>query len=295
MAIANKSFKGSGILRTKGAYSSLKAADKRLADFILQIVEKVVNLTIEELAESSKSSYATISRFCKKIGFSGFKEFKSNLINDIATNKNLDEILDAFSIDSNVSTERICGKVYELSLKILEESMAMIDYSSIDMVVERFLNAENVCFIGTGASGISARYAYSKFFRIGIPCYYEPDATLYKMRVSILTPKDVLFAISSSGRTAEIVECARMAIKNNVYVISLSDFAISPLTKVSNANLYTTPRNASLFLNIDMPLITGQIALIDILYSCCCIRMSEKASGLYNKTKASADSEKLKF
>jgi RpiR family carbohydrate utilization transcriptional regulator len=110
-----------------------------------------------------------------------------------------------------------------------------------------------------------------------------------------LTEKDILFAISSSGRTAEIVECARMANKNNVHVISLSDFAISPLTKVSNTNLYTTPRNASLFLNIDMPLIVGQIALIDILYSCCCIRMSEKAPDLYNKTKISADAEKIKF
>jgi RpiR family transcriptional regulator, carbohydrate utilization regulator len=295
MVIANKGFKGSGILRIKGVYDSLKAADKRLADYILQNVEKAVNLTIEELAESSNSSYATISRFCKKIGFSGFKEFKSNLINDIVTNKNFEELIDTFTIDSNASTECICEKVYELSSKILEESMTIIDYASIDLAVEKIINANNVCFIGAGASGISARYAYTKFFRIGIPCYHEADSTLYKMKVSILTEKDILFAISSSGRTAEIVECARMANKNNVHVISLSDFAISPLTKVSNTNLYTTPRNASLFLNIDMPLIIGQIAIIDILYSCCCIRMSEKAANLYNQTKTSADAEKLKF
>lgn len=295
MANTKKTLKGSGILRIKGVYDSLKAADKRLADFILQNTEQAVNLTIAELAESSNSSYATISRFCKKIGFSGFKEFKSNLINDIVTNKNFEEVIDTFTIDSDASTENISEKVYELSSKILEESMSIIDYSSIDAAVEKIINASNVCFIGAGTSGISARYAYTKFFRIGIPCYHETDSTLYKMKVSILTEKDILFAISSSGRTAEIVECARMANKSNVHVISLSDFAISPLTKVSNTNLYTTPRNAGLFLNIDMPLIIGQIVIIDILYSCCCIRMSEKAANLYNKTKISADAEKLKF
>lgn len=294
MANPKKTLKGSGILRIKGVYDSLKAADKRLADFILGNTEQTVNLTIAELAESSNSSYATISRFCKKIEFSGFKEFKINLINDIIANKNFEELIDTF-IDSDASTESICEKVYELSSKILEESMTIIDYSSIDAAVEKIINASNVCFIGAGTSGISARYAYTKFFRIGIPCYHETDSTLSKMKVSILTEKDILFAISSSGRTAEIVECARMANKSNIHVISLSDFALSPLTKVSNTNLYTTPRNAGLFLNIDMPLIIGQIVIIDILYSCCCIRMAEKAANLYNKTKISADAEKLKF
>jgi RpiR family carbohydrate utilization transcriptional regulator len=203
-------------------------------------------------------------------------------------------LIDSFRISSDATTEQVCEKVFETSSKILEESMTIIDYAAIDKAVDRLINAANVCFIGAGTSGISARYAYTKFFRIGIPCYHEADATLYKMKVSILTENDVLFAISSSGRTAEIVECARIANKNNVCVISLSDFAISPLTKVSDTNLYTTPRNANLFLDIDMPLIIGQITLVDILYSCCCLKMSDKSADLYIKTKSSADAEKLK-
>ncbi|BBE20398.1 sialic acid utilization regulator, RpiR family [Aquipluma nitroreducens] len=295
MTSTGKTLKGSCILRINGVYDSLKTADKRLADFILHNTERIVNFTIVELAENSNTSYATISRFCRKIGFSGFKELKNNLTSDILASKNLEEMIDGFTINSNASTEQVCERVYKLSSKILEESMAIIDYLAIDLAVEKLTSAKNVFFIGAGASGISARYAYSKFFRIGIPCYHEADSTLYKMKVSILTENDVLFVISSSGRTAEIVECARVASANNIYVISLSDFAISPLTKVSNTNLYTTPRNANLFLDIDMPLIIGQITIIDILYSCCCLKMSEKSSSLYNKTKQSTDAEKLKF
>lgn len=288
-------YKGSCILRIKGIHDSLKSAEIRLADYIIQNVEKTVNLTIEELAQNSSSSYATISRFCKKIGFSGYKDFKNSLIQDVMRNKDVESITDDFSIDMDASTENICEKMFEISTKVLEESMSIVDVSIVDKAVQKILDANSLFFIGAGASGIIARYAYSKFFRIGIPCFYEADSTLYKMKVSILNEKDVLFAISSSGRTSQIVDCAQLAKKNNVTVISLSDFAISPLTKVSDINLYTTPRNASLFLNIDMPLIISQITLIDILYSCCCIRKSEKAVELYRKTKASADNEKMQY
>jgi len=115
------------------------------------------------------------------------------------------------------------------------------------------------------------------------------------MKVALLNKGDVLFVISSSGRTKEIVDCAQLAKNNHITVISLSDFAISALTKVSDINLFTTPRNTNMFLNIDMPLIIGQITLIDILYSCCFAQNSEMASELYGKTKASADSEKMQY
>ena len=287
--------KGNCLLRINGVYDSLKSADKRLADFILKHTGDVVNYTIFELAERSNTSYATISRFCKKIGFSGFKELKTNLNNNILDNKNLEEMIDGFTVNPNISVKQISEIVHELSSKLIEELRAIIDYSAIEIAVEKLIKAKSVCFIGTGTSGISARYAYSKFFRIGIPSFYEADSTLFKMKTSILAENDLLFAISSSGRTAEIVKCVKTAHANNVYVISLSDFAISPLTKISDTNLYTTPRNSNLFLNIDMPFIIGQIIIIDILYSCCYLKLSENSSKLFDITKESTDSEKLKL
>ena len=53
-------------------------------------------------------------------------------------------------------------------------------------------------------------------------------------------------AIDKASRSARIT-----AQKNGVTVISLSDFAVSPLTKNSDINLFTTPRNASLFQGMD--------------------------------------------
>ncbi|MEI8199812.1 MAG: MurR/RpiR family transcriptional regulator [Eubacteriales bacterium] len=289
----NISNKGSCILRIQGVYEFLKAAEKRVADYVLQHTEEVIDLTIEELAVASSSSYATITRLCKKVGYTGYKDFKSSLINDVIMNRGVDDLIYTMSITTDTSTESIAEKIYNLATSVLEDSYKIMDSAVIDAAVEKILNAGSICFIGAGYSGISARYAYSKFFRIGIPCYSELDSTIYRMKISIMTEKDVLFAISSSGRTSNIIEAVRLAKKSNVSVISLSDFAISPLTKISDLNLYTTPRNANLFMNIDMPLIIGQFAIIDVLYSCCCVRLADKASISYEKTKASADTEKI--
>ena len=291
---ANKPInKGSCILRIKGVYDSLKNAEKRLADYILQNPEETVNSTMEELEAKSSSSYATIFRFCKKVGFNGFKDFKNSLLHDVMLNKNIENVIEDLTIGKNATTATVCEKIYDFSYKILEDSMSMLDVPVIEKTVEKILTAKSVYFIGAGTSGVSARYAYTKFFRLGVPCFYESDSIVFRMKASILTDRDVLFAISSSGRTANVVEAARTAKKNTACVVSLSDFAISPLTKASDINLYTTPRNASLFLDIEMPLIIGQITIIDILYSCCCVRLADKASYLYSRTKGSADEEKI--
>jgi RpiR family transcriptional regulator, carbohydrate utilization regulator len=284
--------KGGCVLRIKGILGDVKAAEKRVGTYILQHTEDVVHLTIEELAVRSKSSYATITRFCRRLGYSGYKQLKSNLISDVIWNKGVDDLISNLSVSIDTSTEIIAEKIYALAQNVLEDSHKIIDVPVIEAVVQKLIHAGSIYVIGAGASGISARYAYSKLFRIGLPCTSELDSTLYSMRVSLMNDRDVLLAISSSGRTENILKAVTLAKKNRVTVVSLSDFAISPLTKISDYNLYTTPRNVKFFMNIDMPLIIGQMAIIDVLYSCCCVRLADKAAERYRRTKASADSEK---
>jgi len=270
------------------------AAEKRVADYVLQNAEQVVNLTIEELAAESRTSYATIVRVCKRLGYSGYKEFKNNLISDVIYSRDVDNLITDQAINVDATTAVIAEKTYALATSILDDGYKIMDPAIIDLAVDKIISAGAISVIGAGYSGVSARYAASKLFRIGLPSFFEMDLTLSRMKISIMTEKDVLFAISSSGRTSNTIEAVRLAKKSGVTVISLSDYAVSPLTKISDINLFTTPRNANLFMNIDLPLIIGQIAIIDVLYSCCCVRLAEKASANFEKTKASSDAEKLK-
>jgi DNA-binding MurR/RpiR family transcriptional regulator len=288
------------ILRLEALLDTLKPVEHRVADYILKNPQDVLSSTIIELAEKTNSSYATINRLINHIGFSGFKELKKYLYQDIFSRNMIDldhnslDFLDVITFSQGSSTEEICKNIFSLSSKVLDESHSIVSIEAIEKAAQKIISANALCIIGTGLSGICARYAYSRFFRIGIPCYYEEDSTLYRMKTSLLKKNDLLFAISSSGRSSTILECAQIAKENLVDTISLTDYAISPLSQLSGVNLFTTPRNSSQFMKIDMPLVIGQIFIIDALYMVCCVKMGKHSSEIFIKTKHSADSEKTK-
>ncbi|GHU64424.1 regulatory protein [Spirochaetia bacterium] len=285
-------------LRLQAVLETLKPVERRVSEFILQNPQEVLSSTIMDLSEKTGASYASINRLINRIGLSGYKELKKLLYQDIISQSvpesNPLDFLDVLTFSQGASTETICTNIYNQAVKVLEESHSIISIEILEKAAQKILQASSFCIIGTGLSGICAKYAYSRFFRIGIPCYYEEDSTLYRMRTALLKKNDLLFAISSSGRSASILECAKQARDNSVEIISLTDYAVSPLSRIAGINLYTTPRNSSQFMNIDMPLVTGQIYLIDALYMVCCVKMGKKSSEIFMKTKISADSEKLK-
>lgn len=281
------------LLRIHQMRYSFKTAEKMLADYILNNQEIVISETMEGMAESSGVSYSTVYRFYRKLGFSGFRQFKESLIFDFLNSNEVSSLIHSFSFRENKTIEEICENVIKLAYKVLEDSYTIFDINEMSVVVDKLISARRICFIGVGISGLCARYAYCRFFRKGLNCVSDIDATLFKMQVSLLSEGDLLFAISSSGRTQTIVEAARLAKNNGVTVVGLSDFAITPLSKASNYNLHTTSRNIDLMSDIDMPLITGQITIIDMLYMCCTMKMGDAALQNFLKTDASAKSEKI--
>ncbi|MBQ1878342.1 MAG: MurR/RpiR family transcriptional regulator [Erysipelotrichaceae bacterium] len=60
-------------------YSELTATDKELALYFAANPHDVVTKNTEIIAREAKTSKAAISRFCKKIGFSGYSEFRYEL------------------------------------------------------------------------------------------------------------------------------------------------------------------------------------------------------------------------
>lgn len=281
------------LLKLQSMMEYLKPAEQKVAKYVIQNPRDVLTLTINQLADRTGTSYATVTRLIKNIGFSGYKELKNNLYHDVLSHNDLD-MLDLINLSQDTSIESVCESTFELVTGALEDSFQILDPKTVLKIVECLLSANSILFVGSGLSSISARYAYIKFFRIGLHAIHESDATLYKMQTSLLGKGDVLFAISSSGRTEEIVECARMATAQGATVISLSDYVMSPLSETSQYSLFTTTRNNNVFLGIDLPLTPSQLTVIDAVYLGTCVRMGKTSSELYTKTKRSADAEKIR-
>ena len=281
------------LLKLQSMRDYLNPAEQRITDYILQSPKDVLSMTINQLAGFTDTSYATVTRLVKRYGFQGYKDFKSNLYHAVLNQDDLDT-LELIQISQDASVSDVCESSFDLVSNSLEDSHKLLDPNTISQIVDVLLGAKRILHIGSGLSGISAKYAYIKSFRIGLPSIYETDATLYRMQTSLLKKGDVLFAISSSGRTKEIVECAQLAAKAGAYVISLSDYVMSPLAAVSDYKLFTTPRQNTVFLGIDMPFTACQLTVIDAVYLSTCVRIGKSSSEVYTKTKQSANSEKIR-
>ncbi len=280
------------LLRIRGIHDSLKSAERRLADYILANSSRVVSLTMEELEAESSSSYATIYRFCKKLGFSGFRELKSALVQDVLGARSSPSTYEEVTIHDQMPIAEIVDKVFGFSSQVLNDTRSMVDVEVIQEAVSLLTGGGEVLFVGAGTSGISAQYAFTKFFRLGVDCHVEMDPVLCKMKAGILGEGDVAFAISSSGRTSHTISTAEHAKRQGATIIALTDYAVSPLSKIADVNLYTTPRNVNNHLELEMPLLIGQITIVDLLQMCCLSRVVDEATRRYAKTKVAADSEK---
>ena len=58
----------------RSAYGGLTKSERRIADYIVDHTDEVMEQTVSDLAVHAQSSEITISRFCKKLGCSGLKE-----------------------------------------------------------------------------------------------------------------------------------------------------------------------------------------------------------------------------
>ena len=67
------------LLKAQLLYEAMGKSEKRVADWLLSHPGEVLPYSITELATLSESSEATIVRFSKRLGFSGYQELKLSL------------------------------------------------------------------------------------------------------------------------------------------------------------------------------------------------------------------------
>lgn len=251
------------ITRLNNMRRTAKKAEGKLLDTVLSNLDTVDSYTINSLAEEAGVSYATVCRMLDKVGVSGFKEFKKVLSKAHRDTSDSDYILKS---DESISNTAICDEVCDNANRLILNCRNELTGDILDRSVDMLCNAGSIMFAGLGSSAVAARYAYIGFLGIISQCFFSNDMIMAKMKASLLNKGDVLFAVSSSGRTKPVIEAAKIARSSGAAVISLCDFSSAPLIDVSDVSINTGAGNIKESMNI--PSIQGQITAINVLYSC---------------------------
>ena len=255
------------VLKINEMLNEFNRSERMVAEYILSNLDKIVGLTISELAQRSKTSKATVIRFCRLVGSKGYRDFTIKLAAETAISKNGSSKTDYIDISVGDDIELILRNVCLNNKKAIDDSYLISDMESIKKAVDAIIRAKKLNFYGVGASNIVAMDACHKFLRINKNSIAHPDAHIQLTAASNLDNEDVAVAISWSGTTNEIIQCVKLAKDNGATVISITKYGRNPVADLSDIKLMlvspeTTIRCGAMSSRI------AQLNMIDILYSC---------------------------
>lgn len=255
----------SALLILRERSKSFSETEKEIADSILNNPRLVVDMSVHQLAKHTFSSASTIVRLCNHTGYSGYKEFRKAVTQELAQREQSRKI-EQKEIDRSDSLEEIIDKITYLNIISLEETKALMDVSVLKACVEMIQKAKVVYLFGMGASLCAAKDMYLKFLRLNKMCIINEDWHSQLLQARNSTPEDVALVISYSGVTVEIIECMKALKDNGTPIIAITRCVQSPVSDMADQKLYTAA-NESLFRSGAMSSRLSQLNVIDILYT----------------------------
>lgn len=197
---------------------------------------------LRQIADDAGVSEALVVKIAKKLGYSGFRDFRSAVAEYIRSPTA--EMHEELSADD--SSEAILQKVFRTSIQALEETLAIIDVKAFDRAADIVKSARNRDFYGVGGSAQIARDVSHKFLRIGIRTSVHDDSHLMLMSAALLGPNDVAIGFSHSGRTTAVIEAIQLARSNGARTIVVSNYNTSPLAQIADIVLCSTAQGSPL-------------------------------------------------
>jgi RpiR family transcriptional regulator, carbohydrate utilization regulator len=277
-----------GLAGIRSHYPRLSDKEKKIADFILKQPETIVHQTISQVADHLDIADATVSRFCKRIGYKGYQALKIALAPEImAPNDMLHE-----EITDNDDAKMVAEKIFQSNIRTLENTLQVLDENELEQAAALLLSARRAEFYGFGGSNMVAMDAYHKFVRSGVPAFAFPDAHLQLMSASQLSNEDVAFIFSHSGASKDAYQLLQTLKKSGAKTIAITGFPKSPIGQQVDVALHTSSEETA-YRSEALASRIAQLSIIDALYVTVIMRQKDKAQASVEKVRNAIAATKM--
>lgn len=242
---------------------ALFAAERRIADYILANAQEAVNMTQAQLATQSGSSEATVSRFCKKLGYENYRMFQLALARDVRETHRVGRHSNDVSLeDVPQSLENILNN----KLNELTATIHSLNEESLRKVLDLLREASIIEVAAVGNTIPVALDASFKFKQLGLRCVMSEILEHQSAFALTLTSNDLLFLISHSGRSRRLLDIAKIARERKVPIVLITSDPSSPLARMSDHCLYSTNLESLLTTKEFTLSRISAITIIEVLY-----------------------------
>ncbi|WP_433492157.1 MurR/RpiR family transcriptional regulator [Nocardia grenadensis] len=255
--------------RIRDAATSLSKAHRRLAEYILDPQNAAGLLTAAELARAVGTSEATVVRFAKSLGYSGYPELRrllqASLRSEVTTVSRFASTLDSAPSDSMLSA------YLTQDVEALLQTGGIIDDEQFDAAVTLLVNARRVHVVGHLMAFPSAHLLRSGLSMIGIDAFVLGGAgTDSVIDLHNCDERDVLVSISLRRYNQSTLRAIELASEVGMSSIAITDDILSPTATRSQLALIVATTRTEFFQST-----TSVTSLVNALVTACSVARPE--------------------
>jgi len=237
---------------------------KRIGTYIQDNPEQVTVLSINEVADSSGASVASVMRLCKELDYNSFAGLKLALATELAVRAK-DEVINngpGAELSHSVELgERLC--------EVIRTNAELIKLSEVEEIARKIIEARQVILHGVAASYVPADFLAYKLTRLGIINFLSTDSHMTSMAVHASGPDDLLLLFSSSGSVRESIELAELARRTSLATIAFTNRFKSPLGDACDQQVVCVGAESPLSSG-SLESKCGHLLIIELLFDAIC-------------------------
>ena len=206
--------------------------EKQIARFILAQPETATKLSSRELARETFTSPTSVLRFCKRLGFENYNDFKVNIVSAL---KSID--LANTIVSRHEHALSVLGKMATLEAQVIEETKRRASPEALEGIARHLAKTRYIDIFARDANAEIGRYASHNFFMAGKICTVYKDLDMMMFNAFELPCDHTPFLISKSGTDSMIIEVAAQLTKRGVPTIAMTADLDSPLARACSFSL----------------------------------------------------------
>ena len=226
--------------------------EKEIVDYIIDQGMNIEKMSANEIARNTFTSAPLLVRIAKKLGYSGFNEFKSAYL------KELSYMLEETDVDASIPF------LLSDDLMTITKNLALLEKETIQDTQQ--LNHHDDLQEAVRLLQL-AKHFKTLMMYIGKDVQVIDQVTGQKRSACLADESHCAIIISYSGQTREMVEVAEIYHKRNIPFISITCMAENSISRLADVHLYLSSREMLHIKIGDFASTTSLKYLFDILYA----------------------------
>ena len=186
------------IERISAEYYQLTAAEKKVADYVTDHQRDTQIMSISDLAEACGVAEATITRFCRKLDYKGYNDFKLALAKSVASRRGIPFLSGEVTPEDDI--QEMCHKLYGAEVDAISQTLSLIPpiyFHLPEYAIAGYWNA------------MSAAAPHTEFVIYNIPQLAGTALTMSLLRTMLQNPNVV--AVKNSSMPTQDIQMFRDA------------------------------------------------------------------------------------